>query len=348
MSTDNLYTQADFTNLTAKDINKIKEILNIEIDKDTDEYGFLYNNIEKIKGNLEANQIISAKILAGQPTIKWFKFNYDNFTSEELRERLESSDLGYNVNINNRLEIIDDISSISKDESIYTIKILISDGYKNISNGVKTKKEKVIRGIVVKLDIKNCWVEIRAGDEKSKRISKILKEKLKIEILDSIRILNNYNENINEFKENLIDGYYLKYKAIPTEDIELTEDDGIAMARIIEAIDDYISDKNTGNLIEKLDNLNYDTDGLSISAILLAGIDNVGMQMKNNSTRDVSEQSLYTVLKDKIIEDSSYIKFSNIVGGEKYTMRIGRKSNSITFKTSITENIIEYIREKIL
>lgn len=345
-----LYTQADFLNLTSDDISQLKTMLNLDVPEEVDDYEYLYENMNIIEENFDANKIISEKLLAGQVSVKWFKFEYDNeFTKDILKERLESVDLGYNVEVRNRLEldIKNDIVSIISNNNIYTIKIFISDGYKRVSNGVESRKEPIVKSVIVNIDIENNWIEIRANEEKCKKISKILESKLGFNKIDGIRILNKYN-NINEFKNSLINGFYLKYKAIPCEEIELTEEDGISIATIVKAIDEYFNDKDTSKLIDTLEELEYDTEGLSLNSILLAGIDNVGMKMRNDSERDVSEQSLYTLLKDNFIEDSSYIRFSIVPNGIQYTMQVGINSNSIVFRSSVTEEVISYIRDKIL
>ncbi|HFD2083861.1 hypothetical protein [Clostridium perfringens] len=345
-----LYTQADFLNLTSDDISQLKTMLDLDVPEEVDDYEYLYENMNIIEENFDANKIISEKLLAGQVSVKWFKFEYDNeFTKDILKERLESVDLGYNVEVRNRLEldIKNDIVSIISNNNIYTIKIFISDGYKRVSNGVESRKEPIVKSVIVNIDIENNWIEIRANEEKCKKISKILESKLGFNKIDGIRILNKYN-NINEFKNSLINGFYLKYKAIPCEEIELTEEDGISIATIVKAIDEYFNDKDTSKLIDTLEELEYDTEGLSLNSILLAGIDNVGMKMRNDSERDVSEQSLYTLLKDNFIEDSSYIRFSIVPNGIQYTMQVGINSNSIVFRSSVTEEVISYIRDKIL
>ena len=345
-----LYTQADFLNLTSDDISELKTMLDLDVPEEVDDYEYLYENMNIIEENFDANKIISEKLLAGQVSVKWFKFEYDNeFTKDILKERLESVDLGYNVEVRNRLEldIKNDIVSIISNNNIYTIKIFISDGYKRVSNGVESRKEPIVKSVIVNIDIENNWIEIRANEEKCKKISKILESKLRFNKIDGIRILNKYN-NINEFKNSLINGFYLKYKAIPCEEIELTEEDGISIATIVKAIDEYFNDKDTSKLIDTLEELEYDTEGLSLNSILLAGIDNVGMKMRNDSERDVSEQSLYTLLKDNFIEDSSYIRFSIVPNGIQYTMQVGINSNSIVFRSSVTEEVISYIRDKIL
>eukprot|EP00828_Plagiopyla_frontata_P001228 TRINITY_DN0_c4124_g1_i6.p1 TRINITY_DN0_c4124_g1~~TRINITY_DN0_c4124_g1_i6.p1 ORF type:complete len:165 (+),score=14.95 TRINITY_DN0_c4124_g1_i6:1-495(+) len=138
------------------------------------------------------------------------------------------------------------------------------------------------------------------------------------------------------------------YKAVPSEETDLTEADGVAIASIIQAIDEYFDDNDGTKLLSTLEEMDYNTEGLSLSSILLAGIDNVGMKIRNNSERDMSGQSLYTILKDHLIEDSSYIRFAIVNGGTKYTMQVGLKSNNIVFRSSVTEDVISYIRDKVL
>lgn len=344
-----LYTQADFLNLTSDDISKIKEVLDLNIPSEVDDYEYLYENINMLESDDNANRIISQKILAGQVSAKWFTFKYnEEFTQEILRERLESQDLGYNVDVSTRLNINNDIVSIVKNGNLYTLKIFIPDGYKRVTNGIQSRREPIVRSVIVNIDIENCWVEIRANEDKCKKINRILEVKLGLKDTAGIRILRKYNDDINRFKDDLIDGFYLKYKAIPCEEIELTEQDGIAIATIVGAVDEYFKDKENKKLIDILEKLDYDTEGLSISSILLAGIDNMGMKVKNDSKKDVSEQSLYTLLKNDLIEDSSYIRFSTVPNGIQYTMQVGMHSNSIVFRTSVTEEVITYIRNKIL
>lgn len=346
----NLYTQVDFLNLTRADTMEITKLLDIDIPEDSDKYQFLYDNINLIEDNKEANKILNKKILAGQVSIKWYKYEYDdNFTKEALKMKLESKKFGYNIDAKEKIQSTekDNILSIVNDREIYTIKMFIFDGYQRYNNGIEYKKEEIMKSIIVKININDCWVEIRANDERCAKTEKILEAKLGLD-LKSVRILNKYKNEPSIFKNDLIDGFYLNYKAAPSESIKLTIEDGKMIANIIDIIDDYLINKNGENVLNSLEKLNFDTEGLSFSSLLLAGIDNLGMKMKNDSDKDMSKQTLYTILKDHFIEDSSYIKFKNIKDGDEFTMRLGLKTNSIAFKSSVTEDVITYIREKIL
>ncbi len=346
-----LYTQANFLSLTNEDIVMIQEHLDLNLEDEEDIYKYLYDNMNTLEQNPEVDEIISKKLLAGQCTVKWFKYEYnDEFSKEVLKEKLESVDIGFNANINQRgqQDNIDNIVSIIKEGTQYIIKIFIQDGYKRINNGLESRKELFIRDVVVNINIDECWVEIRAKNNQCKRIEQILSEKVGLKELKEVELLSNYHNDVNEFKNSLYNGFYLHYKAMPSEVIELTQDDGIAMVKIINSIDEYFNDNDGNKLLERLQTISLDIEGLSLVSILLAGIDNMGVKLRNDSIVDMSEQSLYTVLKDHLIEDSSYIRFSIEPNGALYTMQLGLNTKNIVFRTSVTEEVISYIRDKVL
>ncbi len=346
----NLYTQVDFLNLTTDDIARLTDILDIDIPEDKDKYEYLFERINTIEDNQEANSILTNKVLAGQVTVKWFKYSYDeNINKDKLIEKLQSEDFGFDVDVGNRISsnISNDIASVVCDGDVYTLKVFIFDGYKRHNNGIVSKREMIMKNIIVKINVENCWVEIRANDERCNKIIRILEVRLGLVNLSGSRILKNY-VNINDFKNSLVDGFHLNYKAVPSELIKLTEEDGVKIANMIAIIDDYFEEKNSEILLSRLDELEFDLDGLSLSSLLLAGVDSVGMKIRNDSENDMSNQSLYAILKDHLIEDSSYIRFKTTPNGEQYTMRIGIKTNSIVFKSSVTEDVINYIRERVL
>lgn len=346
-----LYTQIDFLNLTKEDIDNVKNILEIDIPEEVDEYQYLYENINIIEGNPDTERIISNKVLAGQVSVKWFKFDYTNeFTIEMLREKLESANLGFEVSASERLNLnlIDDVASIVQDGEIYTLKIIVNNGYIRLNNGIESIREQNSKGIIVNINIREQWVEIRANDKLCSKVVKILENKFGLVNLRGVRLLQNYNNDIDTFKNNLCDGFYLTSKAVPSQVVELTEEDMLAIGSIIESIDCFFEDKDGEKLVKTLNSIDYEADGLSLVTILLAGIDNVGMKIRNDSEKDMSKQVLHNLLKDNIIEDSSYIRFAIRPDGTLYTMRVGINTNSIVFKTSVTEEVIIYIRNKIL
>lgn len=144
--------------------------------------------------------------------------------------------------------------------------------------------------------------------------------------------------------------FYLRYKAMPTEAITLTEDNSIALGKIINALDEYFVNNNSKELIKKLDEIDTDMTEISLKDIILAGIDKMSVKIRSNSESDMTQQALYSLLKENITENTSYIKFDmkHDKGFHTNTIQIGKTTNSITFRNSVTEDDIEYIRQKVI
>lgn len=344
-----IYTQSDFANLVNTDMIEIKKILDIIRPEDIDDITYLYSNLELIEQNQETKKIIDNKLLAGQTSVKWYKYNYSNIiVKDKLIEKLRDPEKWYKRDIKNTEIVKNDISCIVDDDGVYTCKIFIQDGYNNVQQGLNYTRIEKIRSVIVKIDVENCWIEFRCPDNKCTLITQIIATKLGLSDIYEVAILRKYHNDINEFKNSLQDGFYMHYTAMPSQPLDLTQEDSIALAELVKTIDRYIKDKNTDGLVERLSAINFDAEDISIISILLAGIDSMGMKIKNNSDKDMSEQSLYAILKDYIMESSSFIKFRTIKDGPSYTIVVGLKSNNIVFRTSVTEEVITYIRNKIL
>lgn len=345
----NIYTQADFMNLTKSEVAEIVRLLDMALPNNSDAGTYLFENIGMLEGNEDVNNIITNKILAGQTTAKWFKYEYnEDFTVDLLKDRLSNPEIGYNQNIMERSHIYDTINCIVNHNNTYTLKILLQDGYFYSSDGISATRGVKVRSVVVIIDIDNCWVEIRCPEAKTSKVIGVLYKQLDFPGLEEINLLKNYSDDINAFKDDLYNGFYLNYKARPSDIVELTDEDKTAIAKIIESIDEYLQDKDANKLVQTLEGLDYDTENLSIISILLAGLDNVGMGIRRSCANDMSEQPFYTVLKDYITENTSFISFSTKPDGPAYTMQVELKSNNIRFRTSVTEDVIDYIRNKIL
>lgn len=350
---DNLYTQLDFTRLTNDDIEKLIGIAGLEVPDGADKHDYIYKNRDSLGKIESANNIINQKVLAGSCAIKWYSFEYDNeFTMDKLIECLESENNNYNVRAVDLVGTImdDGIVCISKDDNIYTIKLIIKDGMRRVADAITYRTEQNWSTVIAKIDVYNKWIEIRASGNLNKTAKRILVNSLKIKNVNEIEILHKYDHDVSKFKDSLNNGFYTRYRAMPTKNIVLTEDDGIALSKIIDAIDAYFIDKDSKMLLEKLDAIDYDMSEISLIDIFLAGIEKMSMKIRSDSTEDITKQGLYSVLKKDITEDTSYIKFDTDHNGVKYTntIQVGRTTNSITFRTSVTEKEIEYIREKVI
>ena len=76
-----LYSEYDLLNLTNEDYKKLKK--NNDFPGDIKQNVYLYDNLNIIMTEDEAANIINSKALAGQCTIKWYKFDYTESLSKD-------------------------------------------------------------------------------------------------------------------------------------------------------------------------------------------------------------------------------------------------------------------------
>ena len=346
----NLYTQADFLKLTSDDINAIREILDLNIPDKEDEREYIYRNLNIIEENDETRDIVSKKVLAGSGAIKWYKFEYDDtLTKEELINQLKNNKYVLKENIPDE-EKQDEIIAVMQDKNIFTIKIVLKDGTQIVSDGISYRREIKWKTIISKIDVDNKWIEIRGSGEKCEKAKRIIINSLTIHTISDVNILENYGYDITKFKDSLENGRYMRFRAMPNKNIKLTKEDGILLSGIINSIDSFLIDKDEKKLLLTLQNINDNVSGISLLEIFLAGIEHVSLKITDDDNNDMTNQGLYSVLKKGISEDTSYLHFDTYDGKVKKTntIQVGKSTNSITFRNSVTEDVIEYIRNKVL
>lgn len=347
----NLYTQVDFLKLTSDDINAIREILDLNIPDAEDAREYIFRNLDIVEENDATRDIISKKVLAGTGSIKWYKYEYDDTLSKEkLIENLKNSKYVINDNISDE-EKQDGIIGVMQDKNVFTIKIVLKDGKQVVSDGISYKKEIKWKTIISKIDVDNNWIEIRGSGEKCEKAKRIIINSLSIHNISDVNILKNYSYDITKFKDSLENGRYMRFRAMPNKNIKLSKEDGIVLNNIISSIDSYLIDKDEKKLLLSLQNINDNINGISLLEIFLAGIENVSLKITDDDNKnDMTNQGLYSVLKEGISEDTSYLHFDTYVGKKKKTntIQVGKSTNSITFRNSVTEDVIEYIRNKVL
>lgn len=348
---ENLYTQRDFTKLTVDDINNICRLMGYIIEKEYEKTTYLYEKLDEIQQNADAIEYVNKKVLAGRMSVKWYSFDYnESFTQDKLEEILHSEKVRFGVNVKEVLaeNIVDDIVGTAYENGIYTLKILLSDGYQLNRGAAEYTKYPKYRNVIVKVSTVDRWIEVRTNEQKCKTVCKLLERKLGINELVEKRILRNYGNDFNLFKTDLCNGFYQVSHAIPAEEIKLTSEDAESLGGIINAIDEYLSNGDFEMLKESLENITFDAEGLSTAALFLAGMSSVGFKIRKNSEADISMQTLYRILKGDLIDDIGFFTFSLEPCGIINTIQIGKTSNSVVFKNSVTEDVVEYIRNKIL
>lgn len=350
---NNFYTPNDFLRLSIGEVDTILDKLDVTLLRDEDKFMHLYNFVNVVLANTDCKEIFTQKILAGKLSLKYYSLSFDEqFTKGEFVQLLNSYNNCFERNMReyNSEDVHNDILCIYQENSKYYLKISVDEGKRRLTYGTSFQNTVNPKIVIAIIDIENEWIEIRASETICKKTVNVLNQCLKLqERINEIPILNQV-QNINEFKDSLNDGRWFAYRANPTENLQLTDNDTMSILKIVREVDNYLAsqEKDGVNLLDSLSNVEFDSEGLTIESIILAGIEKFSIRMRDDSEKDISAQTLYSLLEEHLSEDTGYISFALPDSTFRYTIQVGKNTNSISFKTSATENAIEYIRSKVI
>ncbi|MBZ9635568.1 hypothetical protein [Clostridium sp. FP1] len=352
MNTKDILTYSDFFNLTKNELDKIGKECDIILTEDIVKQDYYYQIRNILFSNNVTEKLILNRVLAGRTSIKWFKFKIkDEVEKQKIINKLQSEENCYDdileIDTNN-LRTVRRYTCIKTDEERYLMRVYVPAGTKTVNDGRSIKKFTTVNNIVIIIDIGRNFIEVRSNSKDAKKIADIVCEKLGIEMYDGARILNKYHNSIEELRDSLFNGKFIDTTSVPDENIALTKNDSEALANVLMALDEYFINKDMLALSDQLSTLNIDSDGVPFTQLFLAGMSKIGMTVRPDAEEDLSFQSLYAVLKSYITNHKGFITFSTPEDGLTHTIQIGITTNSISFTSSVTEDVINYIREKIL
>ena len=330
----------DFNKLTNNDIKKLeKEIQELKEFKD-DKREWLSNNINLIKDNENAMNIISNKILAGQITMKLFRIKLTR-SLKDTKKDLESESFNYNkIKVDDSDGGLSIYSTLCIRENKYLIRLRCNMGVKKYLGN----EFNAIKFVDVICHLDNNIIEVRSDYRMSSKIIKFLEFNLRFSA-EEIKILEKHKD-IEKFAKS-INGTFKKISSNTSIDIsELKEEDSIALGNMVVALDDYLIDKDEHTFLEKIKSITFENDKLTFSYAFLAGCKQIGISVSSDSDIDVLEQGLYKVLNKHLSSDNGYILIKK--DSEEYTIKVSTKSNTIRFISSAKEEIIELVRNNII
>ncbi|MGL4876135.1 MAG: hypothetical protein ACRC30_15960 [Clostridium sp.] len=348
-----LYTEGDVQNLSVENLRVLRLRMNEEkplearvLAKDFNK-DYVASNLGEFILRPATFRVLYENVFATTGAVRWYRFGYsDVFTRDDLVSGFRGLEAYGRCLFKAQLSDLcsDSIIGVSEDNNIFTLKILLDEGIRRVSDGIKSVEENVFRTVIVLVDCDNNWIEIRGNEKVAFKTVNILKRFMGLEFEHKIEVLNKY-ESIDDFKNDLSEGFLLDSSSIPSQDIRLSEEDGVMIENTFKAIDNYFADKNVGELSKRLDKINFGA-GISFREIMLAGLSTFNIKVRPDSKKDISGQAFYTIFKEFLIQDSSFINFAR--NNKKYTIHVGVNSNSITFRSKPTEDVIRYIRNKVV
>lgn len=237
-------------------------------------------------------------------------------------------------------------------DSIYIIRILLEKNNRKTAfwetNSIRNDRELV----TVWLDVTNQWIEIRAKNNYQKKVLLLLENGLSIKQYEQISILKKYDNDINKFKDHLHNGFWFSYKANPKLNVDITEEHKVALVTIIRALDDYYKSENESErdeqIVKVLHSIELEDEQFEFTKTILAGLENFTLKIRDESDIGIEKQGLFSMIKDSVQPNMGYIQFSIVDNGPKYTIRMNTSSSSISFISSVSEDVIAYLRNMIL
>lgn len=201
-------------------------------------------------------------------------------------------------------------------------------------------------------------VEVRGADlKKSEEIvsnlSFLLSGLLSQEIsFTSTDIISPFNQNVGEIAD-ILGGDLLDTDSRPEMIFdEITQEEAKAIVSILSALDSYFEEEDIDKLADELKQANEifgeDILGTPFTALILAGLDKVGMGV---SERDLRGTPLYDYLRPYLQHQGGFVKFSVDEDGitHSYTIRVGFSTNSIYFvRSNSTESVIKFVRDRVI
>lgn len=347
-----MYTQHDFESLPKISVNTIeKELIELGcIEKNSDVREYMYLHREEISENEKINKIIQSQIFAGQGSIKWEKFTYKGFfTQNKLKKLIEDEKKQYEKELPDNFDDIkgDQIVSIWKNDTYYTIRIILDLGTYKVMNGLSYSLARNLESVIVNIDIDNCWIEIRTESKNCSRVENLLKNALMIENIETVKLTNKY-KSVEEFKNDLYDGFFYHTLANTDKYIELTDEVMNDIISLCDIIDNYVNNRNSSILCTDIAKLKLDFGENSFTDLILSNIEGININTKNNATRDISNSFIYTATKKNLNENSAEIRFATVPGGNKQSLRVGLIKNTFQFRNNVEEDTITYIRNKLI
>lgn len=352
MEIKDIVVSNDFYNFTNDELVNIFKENNIEINKDVDIKQHCYEIRNMLFENSNIRNLLENKIFAGKKSIKLYKINIPNKTEKErLRKKIESDETFDNlIDINtDNLQSPVIYTCIKCEAYKYILRVFVPTGYKTVSNGRSNNKLPNINNVLAIIDLNKSYIEIRTNFRDAKRIKNLICSHYNIDNVTELDVLAKFNGSIEDFKNNLYNGKFIETASIPEGDVNLTKEESEMLAGVLKILDDYFINKDLELLNEELSKVDLETNNLPFTQLFLAGLSKIGIGIKEDIENDLSDQSLYFVLKPYITNSTGFISFSLPGDPEnRIVMQIGIDTKSISFRSYVTEDVINYLREKIL
>ena len=292
-------------------------------------------------------------LYTGKTSLTWYSFEPKDSlerSKDKIQQFLKDKNIFNEVVLPPNNEIFSNpipFSGISIDERSYYLRFIYRSANKPIYQGNEVTVEPKMEIVTVLVDEINNCIEIR-NSKKSKTIAEKFAKMVGENVFLKPKKISEICNNDIEFIANKLNGRLIDSTSKP----ELIFDDfdqsqSKAVFNMLKALDAFFEDDDIDNLSVNLkearSNLGKRAEGVPFTALVLAGLQKVGLGVNDS---DLRNNQLYMYLNDYMQHQGGYISFD--YEEESYTIRVVFSTNSINFLTPATEEVIKYLRNTIL
>lgn len=297
------------------------------------------------------------RLLAGKTSVTWFKVESKGSLQgfKELLEGLQRNPFQYINEVMPR-----DVTSNpvliaaaigDKDDEIY-LRYMHNIGNKREVNGTDVQVVPKCELTTVYIDQKNDTIEVRTDSKNANNIASHIARMIGQQISLEQRKILAPNRNNVESIANALNGELIDATATPEFIFEdFNEEHTRAIIDILNALNNFFDEENETELVQSLKQASQVFGEYLLTtpfiALILNGMERVGLRVNEG---DLRGRPLYDTLRPYLQHQGGFIKFNHPVDGvEKlFTIRVGMTSNSVFFATPATEEVIEFVRNKLI
>lgn len=315
---------------------------------------------EEIKGDREVQDevlsVVKSRILSGKTTVTWYKAEGSLLGAKDLIINNLSFNPFQTVNLPDRNELTNEpvlfAAAEGSNESEYYLRFIYKSGVvRDYYSEVETRP--LTKMCTVYVNEEKGIVEIRADHKASKEITSVLFNLLRQEnFMEQQRVLAPFGDDIEKLADAL-DGEVIDTISKPEYLLEeFSDEQEEATVNILAALDEFFGENDLEKLSHNLEQAQK-TFGENLletpfTAIILTGLQKVSM----GSNKELRGQPLYDFLRPYLQHQTGFIRFPfkepETGTVEQYTIRVGTSVNSIYFVKPATENVMNYVRERIV
>jgi hypothetical protein len=343
---------SDIVRLPKASLVEICESMNLEIS------GKTYELSQRIWDNLsqhqdEALEQCKQKLLAGQTSVVWYRVEEDSLNNlEDVLIQYCPFNPFQEIRRPNFDELPQDpqimCAARGINEGEYFVRFIYQDGVRRDVGLTEMQISPRSEVTTVYLNVLTGTIEVRTDAKKASKVIStlglLLRQQVNLEQIEAP-----FGQSIETTAVNL-NGELIDATSKPELILEdFTTQHAETVVNILASLDKYMKTNDINTLEEDLKIINevFDDDMVSVpfAALILNGLDKVGL----GGIGELRGVPLFESLSPYLQHQGAYIRFSDEGDDEKqYTIRIGLTTKSIYFNTPSTENVIKYVRDRLI